>query len=180
MDTENSCAKQVGENLPLLGRDKRFFTGLSDCVVLSFGLLWDLELIPAGLELASSIRSSTGGLDFGLGNCVAVASNMPADIPGEELLPSECDGPAFWLDMLEWRLDAIGFLPADFIWGLVPFLSSADSFSRTMTPSLRLMSRKRFSQGRTAIHLSNQFQPQLLLSGSNPEGTDCCLDPACH
>ncbi|WVZ01116.1 hypothetical protein V8G54_027185, partial [Vigna mungo] len=26
----------------------------------------------------------------------------------------------------------------------------------------------------------NQFQPQLLLSGSNPEETGCCLDPACH
>jgi hypothetical protein len=42
------------------------------------------------------------------------------------------------------------------------------------------MSRKRFSHGRTAIHLSNQFQPQLLLSGSKPEGTAWCLDPACH
>ena len=60
------------------------------------------------------------------------------------------------------------------------YLNSAPS-SCTVTPSFILMSTKRFSQGRTAIHLSNQFQPQLFLSGSNPpEETGCCLDPACH
>ena len=165
-------------NSPLLGRDNRFFACLSGCVDLSFGLLWDLRPIP-GLELASSTGSSLG-LGLGLASSVLDASCIPAELLGEEPQPSEWEGPIFWLERFDWRFDAIGFLPADFKWDLVPFLPSVDPFSFTITPSLRLMSRRRFSQGRTAIHLSNQFQPQLLLSGSNPEGATCSLDPACH
>lgn len=167
------------DNSPLFGRDNRFFTCLSVCVDLSFGLLWDLKPIP-GFDLASSTGSSNCALGFGLEGSVSDASCMPADLLDEEPKPSEWEGPNFWVERFEWRFDAIGFLPADFMWDVIPSLPSADPFSCTITPSLRLMSRKRFSQGRTAIHLSSQSQPQLLLSGSNPEGAANCLDPACH
>ena len=88
------------ENLPPLGRDSRFFPDLSESDDLSLGLLCDLEPIP-GLELASSTKSSRNGLDFGLVNCVTDVSCMLADLLGEEIQPSELDGPVFSLERLE-------------------------------------------------------------------------------
>lgn len=166
-------------NSPWLGRDNRFFAGLSTCEFLSFGLLWDLWT--PDFELVSSTGFWTFALDFGLTDCVFDVSSKPADLlVEEESQPSEREGPVLWLTTLGWIFARLDFVLVDLNWGLIPFLPSITSFSSAFTPSFVLMSRKRFSQGRTAIHLSNQFQPQLLLSGSNPEEMACCLDPACH
>lgn len=167
--------------LPLLGRDNRFFANLAGAEDLSFGLLWDLDPITCR-DLSCSTTFSGDNLIFGLAGRVLDASNTIVGLLGEHSQPSDWDdGAIFGLERFRWRFDPLSFLPVDLNWLiLVPFIFSEDSSSCTITPSLRLMSRKRFSHGRTAIHLSNQFQPQLLLSGSNPEGVCTCLDPACH
>lgn len=165
-------------NSPLLGRDNRFFACLSTCAILSLGLLWDLGT--SDLVLASSVGFWTFTLDFCFTVCVFDGSSKPTDLLDEESQPSEWEGPVIWVARFGWILGGIDFVLADLNWGLISFLSSIASLPSRFTPSLILVSRKRFSQGRTAIHLSNQFQPQLLLSGSYPEETACCLDPACH
>ena len=167
-------------NSPLLGKDNRFFAFFTNGVDLSFGLLCDLKPVST-FGLTSSNGLSGASLCLSFWTCALDISTVPADlVEDDEPHPSECEAAVFWLETFDWSVTKFVFLPVVFKWDLVLLLPSDDPFSRIITPSLRLISRKRFSHGRTAIHLSNQFQPQLLLSGSNWERAACCLDPACH
>ena len=80
---------------PLLGRDNRFHAWISGSASLSFGLLYEREPSPEGLEVASSTGSSRDNLGFAFPDRVADVARMFVDLFDEEPLPSEYEGPIF-------------------------------------------------------------------------------------
>lgn len=181
-DNEDDQKKRITWNVnkqeddaPGVGRDKRFlvWNESTDFEGLSFGLLFERTTDPDCLFEAASL------LVFILMSVFSFTFFPLKFLFKEEVQPLISE----WVIVPLVRAVEMGFLVTCLVCCciLVSFFGSVVSSScGLMDSSFRLTSRKRFSHGRTAIHLSSQFHPQLLLSGSYPAGGNACLAPACH